>query len=740
MPTDTDRVLRAAVGLASRNIPVFPCSPNSKRPLTSRGYKDATVDRYVVEQFWKRHPNAMIGVPMGRVSGMVAIDVDVRDGKLGRESASKLRLSETLVAGTPSGGFHYYYKYPDAEDIRNQVNLEPGVDVRGEGGYTIFPPSIGMSGSYSWQIRIEPQRLPDHLLARLRKPCQPAVSPQTDGRIIQGRRNDSLFRFAARWRRNGMDADEIFAALRVRNQIVCCPPLSAQELKRIADSASRYDVQIDEAAWPNPVELPDELPEVPLLDADFLPETFKPWILDISERMQCPPDFPAVAAMIVTASVVGTQLAIRPKQHDDWTVIPNLWGAIVGRPGVLKSPALAEPMKLLRELEVDAKNVYEDVLKAHKEEKVVYLEQIRVLKEKLRQQIKDNIPHDYCEPASPEEPNRRRFIVNDPTVEALGVRLNENPHGLLLFRDELTGLLRSLDKQGQESARQFYLEAWNGDGRYTYDRIGRGVIDIETACVSILGGIQPGPLGAYLRTVQQGGGGDDGLIQRFQLIVWPDTTANWRNVDQWPDSEAKLAARRRVAELANLSPTLLKATVAADEIPFFRFGPEAQSMFDDWREELERRLRSGDNLAIIESHLAKYRSLVPTLALLIHLVDGGTNPVDVISLRKAIAWSVYLESHARRVYSFAARGDLEAAKRLLARIRRKDLDNPFSLRDVYRRGWMGLNTKKLASEAATILVDFDWLREARIEAGIRGGRPRKVYYVCPHLFNNNRQN
>ena len=125
---------------------------------------------------------------------------------------------------------------------------------------------------------------------------------------------------------------------------------------------------------------------------------------------------------------------------------------------------------------------------------------------------------------------------------------------------------------------------------------------------------------------------------------------------------------------------------------------------------------------------------------LIHLVDGGTNPVDEISLRKAIAWSVYLESHARRVYSFAARGDLEAAKRLLARIRRKDLDNPFSLRDVYRRGWMGLNTKELASEAATILVDFDWLREARIEAGIRGGRPRKVYYVCPHLFNNNRQN
>ena len=140
MPTDTDRVLRAALGLASRNIPVFPCSPNSKRPLTSRGYKDATVDPHVVEQFWKRHPNAMIGVPMGRVSGMVAIDVDVRDGKLGRESASKLRLSETLVAGTPSGGFHYYYKYPDEEDIRNQVNLEPGVDVRGEGGYTIFPP------------------------------------------------------------------------------------------------------------------------------------------------------------------------------------------------------------------------------------------------------------------------------------------------------------------------------------------------------------------------------------------------------------------------------------------------------------------------------------------------------------------------------------------------------------------------------------------------------------------------
>lgn len=96
-------------------------------------------------------------------------------------------------------------------------------------------------------------------------------------------------------------------------------------------------------------------------------------------------------------------------------------------------------------------------------------------------------------------PIRRRYITNDPTVEKLGEILNQNPNGVLVSRDELVGLLRNLDKTGQEAARAFYIEAWNGNGRFTYDRVGRGTVDIEAAIVSIVGCIQPGPLRGYLR-------------------------------------------------------------------------------------------------------------------------------------------------------------------------------------------------------------------------------------------------
>ena len=77
-----------------------------------------------------------------------------------------------------------------------------------------------------------------------------------------------------------------------------------------------------------------------------------------------------------------------------------------------------------------------------------------------------------------------------------------------------------MEKSGQEQARSFYLEAWNGTGRFTYDRIGRGTIDIEATIVSLIGAIQPGPLQAYLSS-SSNDASDDGLIQRFQLLVWP---------------------------------------------------------------------------------------------------------------------------------------------------------------------------------------------------------------------------
>src|SRR5262249_55709553 len=112
----------------------------------------------------------------------------------------------------------------------------------------------------------------------------------------------------------------------------------------------------------------------------------------------------------------------------------------------------------------------------------------------------DDLRHAFEAPAYT-PPTERRYLVNDATVEKLGALLNENPNGLLVQRDEILGLIQLMDRQGHENDRAFYCEAWNGTGRYVYDRIGRGTLVIESACISLLGGIQPGPLHRYLREV-----------------------------------------------------------------------------------------------------------------------------------------------------------------------------------------------------------------------------------------------
>src|SRR5262249_17824577 len=120
------------------------------------------------------------------------------------------------------------------------------------------------------------------------------------------------------------------------------------------------------APWPQPDPIPSGLPPVPAFDAHLLPSALARWVADIAERAQSPPGFGAVGALVAAAAVIGRQVAIRPKRADDWTVIPNLWGLAVGRPGLMKSAALAEALKPLEPLIADARIAYERERVAHR--------------------------------------------------------------------------------------------------------------------------------------------------------------------------------------------------------------------------------------------------------------------------------------------------------------------------------------------------------------------------------------
>jgi hypothetical protein len=98
--------------------------------------------------------------------------------------------------------------------------------------------------------------------------------------------------------------------------------------------------------WPEPKPLPNGLLPVGPFDMAFLPESIAPWVADIAERMQCPPDFVAVPALVALGAVIGRKIGVRPPRNSDWLEVPNLWGCIVGRPGMLKSPAMQEALRV----------------------------------------------------------------------------------------------------------------------------------------------------------------------------------------------------------------------------------------------------------------------------------------------------------------------------------------------------------------------------------------------------------
>jgi hypothetical protein len=336
-----------------------------------------------------------------------------------------------------------------------------------------------------------------------------------------------------------------------------------------------------------------------------------------------------------------------------------------------------------------------------------------------------------------------RYRTNDSTVEKLHELLSENPNGLLLFRDEFAGFLYALEKPGREGDREFYLECWNGNGRFTLDRIGRGTIQSDGLCLSLLGSIQPGKLTEYVTGTLAGGSGDDGLLQRVQLAVWPDIPPTWNNVDRWPDSNAKQRVWVLFQRLASLQPEHIaepgSSAFEQEPPPGIRFAPPAQDLFDRWRSNLEIRLRSGDLHPAMESHLAKYRSLMPTLALLLHLtffahqgdfVPSCITPVSEHAANTAIRWCEFLEKHALRIYAGDINRDQHRAHALAKRICDGDVSDGDTVRSVYRKQWSMLRTPQDVHAALAVLESLSWVR---VEGENTAGRTREVIRINPAI-------
>jgi putative DNA primase/helicase len=239
----------------------------------------------------------------------------------------------------------------------------------------------------------------------------------------------------------------------------------------------------------------------------------------------------------------------------------------------------------------------------------------------------------------------------------------------------------------------------------------------------MLGTLTPGRLRSYLVDALKDSPGNDGLVQRFQALVWPDSPPGWQYVDRLPIEPRMAEVFRRLTALGS------------DEPLIYKFDSRAQGYFQEWLGRLEDRIRRDDLHPALISHLAKMRKTMPTLCLLLTLADGQDSPVDLAHTEMSGEWCGYFESHARRIYSCVVSPQLKAAADLADKLRKGVIgkDGSVTKRDIYRNQWTGLDTPDNVGDALKVLEDAGWVRTANDEVGPYGGRPVDRWWVNPKI-------
>jgi putative DNA primase/helicase len=489
-----------------------------------------------------------------------------------------------------------------------------------------------------------------------------------------------------------------------------------------------------ERSFPEPIPLPvQKLEPVIPYPMHLLPDVIRPWLDDVSERGQFQPDYLAVVALSAMGAAIGRRCAVYLKQRDDWYEYPNLWAAVVGRPGAMKSPAMGQAMSPLRRIQSAWVDEHKEAMASY--DKATERAKIDLKAAKAKAFVSAKKGEDYDLPENDVEcPKAKRLITSDATEEKAGELMAANPYGLVLELDELAALYAMTEKN--PSYNEFLLKAWNGKEGHTVDRIMRGTLHIEALCLSVIGGIQPGRIASRVKEAAQNMAGD-GLLQRFQLVAFPDGwNKRWINVDRYPNREVRDAAMGWFQKMVEREPCSFPS--AGDYGPRgLRFSQDAQALFDSWYEGQQQRVRFGELSESVEAAESKSPKLLAGLALILEL---GRNPaalaIESDTLRNAITFAEAAASHAKRLLTCHLGSAPDAARTIWSKIQEGRLKDGFTIRDVYRNEWKGVGDKDTAGEALDILSERGWL--VPVESGIRSaatGRPASPsFLINPKAF------
>ena len=580
------QVISHAVAIAASGLPVFPCGSN-KRPAIKggHGFHDATVDAERIQLMFDRQNAELVGVPTGEVSGFDVLDLDYRHGAAEWERDNAYRLPETRIHQTMSGGRHLLFRHaPGVRNSASKKTLAPGVDVRGDGGYIIMPPSTGYSVIHDTEIADWPDWLLEMVLSRpLNDEQRPTITYQSAE--ISSKRLAGLTRAIIDRVRIASDGEKHFA---LRNAALSLGGIQAAA--GISDEAAigmlvealpqgvkdwnnarvtaKWGLEhgrarpldlADRPGYTSHVRAPDPEPPPEIDDPGYwqsvtidapeltepapaahepgteLPRVFDPWntlrpvvfpldvipddlrgyVTNRARIIGADPAAIAWSCICACSAAIDGRVRLQMKRHDNWSVPPAIWVALIGAPSTKKTPIIDTAWAPLHKLQARDLGHYQRAMT-----------QWAATPKKERTEP---------EPTAP-----RRLISHDATMEALQEILSKQDRGIGVLRDELAGWIGSMEKyapgKGGAADRAFALQSYNG-GAHVVDRVTRGTIAINNLLTVICGGIQPD------RLRQFGDLTDDGLWQRFVPVIVAPAGMGEDEYDAEADSYASIVHR-----------------------------------------------------------------------------------------------------------------------------------------------------------------------------------------------------
>lgn len=457
------------------------------------------------------------------------------------------------------------------------------------------------------------------------------------------------------------------------------------------------------------------------------------WTIKSAEGKGAPPDYVAAGLLAAASVLVGN--AFRASPWPSWKEPPILWNCIVGNPSSNKTPGLSAAMDLIRDLEADINEGYDEERRDYERRK----EEAKVAREQWQKDVKDAASKKINAPAplmperaeEPEEPNRKRLLACDATVEIMAPLVSANPRGILFFRDELAGWLEGMNQYKGKGGgdRAFWLEAFNGNA-FTVDRVKYGVngsVSVHSLFVPVMGGIQPDKLQRALLNDT-----DDGMAARF-IYFWPEPVPPRRPLFQ-ADNERAVAALRRLQELP------LEINDKGQPVPVvLSLAEEALPHFEEFRTDNYQEEKTASGLYL--SYAGKNGGRVLRLALILEMLwwSAGDDPAPPAQISEDSVLSAlglvteYFDIMARRAFDSAGlpqevRNAITLAKYIL-----RTKATGVNSREIQRGSLEGMKTAGDVDAALDELVKAHWIMPDP-DNNATGGRPRKDYLVNPKIW------